>query len=168
MATGKHQLKFGVDYRGLNPTALSRSADVSYTFTTPANVAASTINISTVTRKSPVDYAYRNFSTYAQDAWKTPRLTLTFGLRWDVNPAPKGRNDTTIYAATQTDDLATLAFAPVGTPLWETDYGNIAPRFGAAYSLSKSGSTVLRGGFGVFYDLPAGAISNVVIASQRA
>jgi hypothetical protein len=165
---GNHQLKFGVDYRTLNPTALSRSADLSYTFTTPANVAASRINISTVTRKSPVDYGYRNFSTYAQDTWKTtPQLTLTYGLRWDVNPPPHGRNDTIIYAAAQTDDLSTLAFAPPGTPLWETNYGDIAPRVGAAYRLTKGGSTVLRGGFGVFYDLPAGAISNVVILSPN-
>jgi hypothetical protein len=168
MVSGNHQLKFGVDYRMLNPSALSRSADLSYTFTTPANIAASRVNISTVTRKSPVDYAYRNFSAYAQDGWRTtPQLTLTYGLRWDVNPAPHGRNDTTIYAATQTDNLATLAFAPPGTPLWETTYGNIAPRVGAAYRLTKTGSTVLRGGFGVFYDLPAGAISNVVILSPN-
>ncbi len=168
MVAGNHQLKFGADYRMLNPSALSRSADLNYTFTTPANIAASIVNISTVTRKSPVDYAYRNFSAYAQDAWRTtPQLTLTYGLRWDVNPAPHGRNNTTIYAATQTDNLATLAFAPVGTPLWETTYGNIAPRVGAAYRLTKGGSTVLRGGFGVFYDLPAGAISNVVILSPN-
>jgi Carboxypeptidase regulatory-like domain/TonB dependent receptor-like, beta-barrel/TonB-dependent Receptor Plug Domain len=168
MAAGNHQIKFGVDYRRLNPSALSRSADLSYTFTTPANIAASIINISTVTRKSPVDYAYRNFSAYAQDAWKsTSQLTLTYGLRWDVNPAPHGRNDTSIYAATQTDNPATLAFASPGTPLWETSYGNIAPRVGASYRLTKGGGTLLRGGFGVFYDLPAGAISNVVILSPN-
>ncbi len=168
LVAGNHQLKFGVDYRTLNPSALSRSADLNYTFTSPANIAASRVNISTVTRKSPVDYAYRNFSAYAQDAWRsTPQLTLTYGLRWDVNPAPHGRNDTTIYAATQTDNLAKLAFAPPGTPLWETDYGNFAPRVGAAYTLTKGGSTVLRGGFGLFYDLPAGAISNVVILSPN-
>ncbi len=168
MVAGNHQLKFGVDYRRLNPSALSRSADLNYTFTTPDNVRNSIINISTVTRKSPVDYAYSNFSAYAQDAWKTKqRLTLTYGLRWDVNPAPHGRNNTTIYAASQTDNLATLTFAPAGTPLWKTNYGDFAPRIGAAYRLSKSGSTVLRGGFGVFYDLPAGAISNVVILSPN-
>jgi carboxypeptidase family protein/TonB-dependent receptor-like protein len=168
MVVGKHQLKFGVDYRVLHPSALSRSADLNYTFTTPDNVRNSIINISTVTRKSPVDYAYSNFSAYAQDAWNASRrLTLTYGLRWDVNPPPHGRKDTIIYAASQTDNLATMTFAPVGTPLWETNYGDFAPRIGAAYRLTESGSTVLRGGFGVFYDLPAGAISNVVILSPN-
>jgi hypothetical protein len=32
-----------------------------------------------------------NFSAYGQDTWRvTPRLTLTHGLRWDVNPPLKG------------------------------------------------------------------------------
>ena len=168
MVRGGHQLKSGVDYRHLFPSALSRSADLNYTFTTAANVRNSIINISTVARKSPVDYAYNNFSAYAQDTWKTTqRLTLTYGLRWDVNPAPHGRKSTTIYAADQTDNPATLNFAPPGTPLWETTYGNVAPRLGAAYRLNKSGSNVVRGGFGLFYDLPAGAISNVVILSPN-
>ena len=165
---GAHQMRFGIDYRYLFPSAYSRAYDLSYTFASAADVRIGRASISTAGRRPRADYAYSNFSAYAQDTWKaTPRLTLTYGLRWDVNPAPHGRNGLVLYAANQTDNLAALSFAPPGTPLWATTYANIAPRLGAAYKLTQSGSTVLRGGFGVFYDLPAGAISNVVILSPN-
>jgi hypothetical protein len=166
MVAGNHSLKFGIDFRLLNPSRLQRSADLAYTFPTIGSIGSNsvtpTINMSILARRSRVDYASRNYSAFAQDNWRaTSRLMLTYGLRYDVNPAPYGRNDTVFLAPTQTDNPVTLAFAPVGTPLWETDKKNFAPRFGAAYRLTSAGSTVVRGGFGVFYDLPAGAISNV-------
>jgi hypothetical protein len=165
---GSHQLKVGVDYRHLSPSAYSRSYDLQYIFASPAAIALGQVSLLTVNRRGEEDYAYDNYSLYAQDTWKpTPRLTLTYGVRWDVNPAPHGRNGTVLYAANQIDNLSTLAFAPAGTPLWETTYRNFAPRFGIAYQPGKSGSTVLRGGFGMFYDMPAGAISNVVILSPN-
>ena len=165
---GSHQMRFGVDYRCLFPSAYSRAYDLSYTFASVADAGTGRASISTVGRKPQADYAYSNFSAYAQDTWKaTNRLTLTYGLRWDVNPAPHGRNGTVLYAANQTDNPGTLAFAAPGTPLWKTTYANLAPRIGVAYKLSEQGSTVIRGGFGVFYDLPAGTISNVVILSPN-
>ena len=34
----------------------------------------------------------QNISLYGQDTWKiTPRFTMTYGLRWDVNPPLEGR-----------------------------------------------------------------------------
>jgi hypothetical protein len=75
------------------------------------------------------------------------------GLRWEVNPAPgvtQGLNGYTIQGAGPN----TWSLAPQGTPLWQTTYGNFAPRLGAAYVLrSTSGwETVVRGGGGVFFD----------------
>ena len=165
---GSHQLRFGVDYRYLFPSAYSRAYDLSYTFSSVADVSIGRATVSTVGRLPQADYAYSNFSAYAQDTWKARRrLTVTYGLRWDVDPPPHGRNGLVLYAANQTDNPAALSFAPPGTPLWDTTYGNIAPRLGAAYQLDESGFTVVRGGFGVFYDLPAGAISNVVSLSPN-
>src|SRR5262249_31091165 len=51
--------------------------------------------------------------------------------------------------------------APKGTPLWNTQYGNIAPRMGIAYRLDAKGDFVLRAGAGIFYDLGLGAASIV-------
>jgi hypothetical protein len=55
-----------------------------------------------------------------------------------------------------------MTMAPKGTPLWKTTYNNFAPRVGLAYGLSQSRGheTVLRGGFGVFYDLGTGPSGN--------
>ena len=42
---------------------------------------------------SGVSVRTKSFSLYGQDTWKiTPQLTLTYGLRWDVNPPPQGNN----------------------------------------------------------------------------
>jgi hypothetical protein len=104
----------------------------------------------------------QNFSFYGQDTWKiTPRLTLTYGLRWEINPALKGKNlENQPFTVTGLDNPATLALAPRGTPLYQTTYGNVAPRVGLAYQIGGKPNllTVLRGGFGIFYDLGYGSL----------
>src|SRR5690606_38237463 len=50
----------------------------------------------------------------------------------------------------------TATLATEGTDPWETAMLNFAPRIGASHLLDEEGRTVLRGGFGVFYDLSTG------------
>src|SRR6266850_1510716 len=104
----------------------------------------------------------QNFSFYAQDTWKlTPRLNVTYGIRWDINTPLKGKNlANQPFAVTGLNDPATLALAPRGTPLYQTTYGNVAPRVGMAYQFSgiRNWEAVLRGGFGIFYDLGYGSV----------
>src|SRR4029077_13924509 len=93
--------------------------------------------------------------------WRiTPRLALTYGLRWDVNPPLRGKksaNDP--YTVTGLDNPATIALAPRGTPLYQTTYGNVAPRLGLAYQLRGNSAygLTLRAGVGIFYDLGQGS-----------
>ncbi|HEY0307067.1 MAG TPA: TonB-dependent receptor [Acidobacteriaceae bacterium] len=81
-------------------------------------------------------------SFYAQDQWKlTPRLSLNYGLRYDLDFQPQG------YNLNMSDPVQ--APLPKGIP---RDYNNFAPRIGFAWSLDRKGDTVLRGGYGMFYD----------------
>ena len=56
-----------------------------------------------------------------------------------------------------------MTLAPRGTPLYETTYGNFAPRIGLAYQFGgiRNWGAVLRAGFGIFYDLGQGSLGGV-------
>src|SRR5439155_5788576 len=100
-----------------------------------------------------------NFSAYAQETFRaTARLTLDYGVRWEVNPAPRGL-DKPLFTLQGFPDLAALALAPAGTPLYPTRWRKLAPRLAAAYRLHEStaGSLLVRGSYGYFYDTGAGA-----------
>jgi hypothetical protein len=151
-----HQLKFGIDYRRLSPTfSLSRYFQQASFSNANAVRNASVSSLGLLANKD-AEPRFVNFSAFAQDTWRTSqRLTLTYGLRWEVNPAPHGADSNDAYTAIGSDNPATMALAPQGTPLYNTQYLNLAPRFGIAYMLSQTPGreTVLRGGVGVFYDM---------------
>ncbi len=50
--------------------------------------------------------------------------------------------------------------------LIKTDWNNFAPRVGFAYDLTGKGTTVVRGGFGIFYFIDRGGISNQLAQNQ--
>ncbi len=166
VVAGTHQLKFGIDYRVLLPVNGPRAYDQSVNFSGLTGVTGAiggTARSASVGSNEVVSLRFTNFSAYAQDTWKaTPRLTLTYGLRWDVNPAPKGRHGKDLFVLETPVNPAALSFTPRGTPLFETTYNNFAPRVGGVYRLfQKQGrETVLRGGFGIFYDLGSGSLGN--------
>src|SRR5207244_13331441 len=59
-----------------------------------------------------------------------------YGVRWELNPPPHEAKGNDPFTVQGLDQPATAALAPRGTPLWQTTYGNFAPRIGTAYSLS--------------------------------
>lgn len=173
---GGHQLKFGVDYRRVKPTVAGAALDEIPNINGSAGVFSSTVDFATIYGNEATTLLFHNYSAYAQDTWRiNPRFVLTYGLRWDVNPAPTGASRE-FDPATVADfnNLATTGLAPLGTPLFHTTYGNFAPRIGISYKLrDKAGwETVVRGGFGLFYDLSAGGLADLVelfpFASQKA
>jgi Carboxypeptidase regulatory-like domain/TonB dependent receptor len=152
---GRHQFKFGADYRRLAPFGIQASPFVDYFYFDSSGVTNnSASSIGQV--NGPAYPLYKNFSVFAQDEWKvSPRLTLSLGLRWDVNPPPGVTQGQTPYTiAFNSSDPNTWTLAAPGTALWKTSWYNIAPRLGAAYRLrDKSGwETVFRAGGGVFFD----------------
>ena len=166
VVTGGHQLKFGVDYRLLLPVGGPHAYDQLITFsglTGATGAISGNTQAATINSRDAVALSFINFSLYGQDTWKaTDRLTFTYGLRWDVNPAPQGRHGKDLLTFDNVNGPGALAVAPAGTPLYETTYNNFAPRFGLTYQLFRDGGrlTILRGGVGIFYDLGTGLISN--------
>ncbi len=89
-----------------------------------------------------------NHGFYLQDSFRlTPRLTANFGMRWDYFGVVKEKDN----LFNRFDPTGAGNVAPVGQ-LYGKDYNNFAPRFGFAYDLTGKGRTIIRGGWGLFYD----------------
>ncbi|MEN6536297.1 MAG: TonB-dependent receptor, partial [Bryobacteraceae bacterium] len=128
------------------------------------------------------NYAERSsiWGTYIQDDWKlTSKLTLNLGLRWEIEQPTTERYNRTVAGFNPTAALsisgaalANYAASPIAAVpanqfkvaggftyagangvdrgLWQTDRNNFMPRIGLAYSINPK--TVVRSGFGFFYD----------------
>jgi hypothetical protein len=162
LAVGAHGLKFGGDYRAIFLDQNGGRNDFYYYGpTTQQFVSTGTVDLSSG-MAIPSQILSKSLSLYAQDAWKaTSRLTMTYGLRWELSPAPSPRNGTILASWINVNDPATLALAPIGTPVYQTTYTNFAPRLGIALKLTDRGDFVLRAGVGVFYDLGTGAAASI-------
>lgn len=105
-------------------------------------------------------YTYSQFYAFAQDTYKlTPRLTINYGLRDEFYGGPQntGPNQD---ALVELGAGSTLAKQLVGATLTSSkgqifgSSNDVAVRVGASYDLFGTGRTLLRGGFGTFYDRP--------------
>ena len=102
-------------------------------------------------------FADKYFAVYSQNDWRaTSRLTINLGLRWDLQPAVTERfNHISAFDPTQTNVWGTQgveAFAGTNgysRHMWDTNYGDIGPRVGAAYRVTDT--LVVRGGYGTTY-----------------
>jgi hypothetical protein len=169
--TGSHSLKFGVDFRRLSPAYAPFLYGQSAFFNDVPSAGQGTLSFSEVQSDAGATLLFRNLGIFAQDTWRiASHLTLTYGLRWDVDFAPSSIQGPNIPGATgfNLSNLSQLALAPPGTPPFKTPFDNVAPRVGVAYQLSRNPDwgTVLRGGFGVFYDLATSEVGNVVLQAS--
>ncbi|HEV7377884.1 MAG TPA: TonB-dependent receptor [Pyrinomonadaceae bacterium] len=163
-----HQLKFGVDYRRLTPVYNSLKYNQSVVYDGVTGVVASSPgtalsgiakSVQVFAGADPRSPVFTNFSAYAQDTYRvTPRLSLTYGLRWELNPPPHEAGGNDPLTVQDLDNPSAITLAPRGTRLWKTTYNNFAPRAGLAYQLDTTPGRelVLRAGLGVFYDMGNG------------
>jgi hypothetical protein len=163
-ATGDHSFKFGVNFihEPVLVGAFPGNAETLYTF--PQDPTFYVANPA----QFPVDYAAGASSTpakdgsfaqsvqrvgiYGQDSWRASRhLTVNFGLRWQ---STFGLFTASGHGQEQNAALATLHALQIplipGPP--HDDHKQFGPRLGVAYAPGKSGKTVFRAGFGMFYN----------------
>jgi hypothetical protein len=161
-----HVLKAGLDFR----TSLPRTAPSLYVQQTEFADIQSALSLKSeftvVGANLPVHSSYKNYSVYAQDGWKASRrLSATYGVRWDYNPAPVGRaaNGNQPFAIENINKLPALSLAAPGTPIYRATRNDFAPRLGLVWGMRRSPGTesIIRAGAGMFYDLANGPAGNV-------
>jgi len=176
---GKHELKMGWDLRRLETLAHDLAGtNGNYVFSrnetalpgatgTSGNSFASFLlgqPDSATAAATPVQDAvikYQYYAGYFQDNWRvTNKLTLNIGMRYDIpinwyaptmgsvslttpNPAANGFPGAYIFPGSGPNRLGVTRF-------WPTDHSDWGPRAGFAYQIAPR--TVLRGGFGIFYE----------------
>ncbi len=92
------------------------------------------------------------FALYGQDNWQVnKRLNLNYGLRYDYEgPVHSNYPNLSIFDPTQPNGLS-VAGQQIAN-IYQKFWGAVSPRLGVAYQIDGSGKTVLRAGYGFYYD----------------
>ena len=105
---------------------------------------------------NPQQIRTESYNFFINDSYRiTQRLTLTGGLRYEYNSPPVDAEDhANVY------DVVSRSLVPVGTngvprSGFDADKNNFAPRVGFAWTIGDDQATVLRGGYGIYYDQSA-------------
>jgi outer membrane receptor protein involved in Fe transport len=100
-----------------------------------------------------------NYGFYLQDSYRvTPHLTLNYGLRWDYFGVIGEKNNllSNITSEAPAAGTGTFTLTQVGQPglsqLYNPRYRNFAPRLSLAWDVSGKGKSVIRAGWGMFFD----------------
>ncbi|HEX5966226.1 MAG TPA: TonB-dependent receptor, partial [Pyrinomonadaceae bacterium] len=158
---GNHLFKFGADLRFSQQNAFrdveSRGRlQFSPFFQLTGNALADMLFgfplLTSVARvDNPQQIRTESYNFFLNDSWRvTPRLTLTAGLRYEYNSPPVDAEDRARVFDLQTRNIVTVGTNGVPRSGFDADKNNFAPRVGFAWSIRES--TVLRGGYGIYYD----------------
>jgi hypothetical protein len=173
---GNHTFKFGADIRSASnlrvPSDANRTGVLNFDHLTTSNAGIGGIDLASFlfgdvasfnrfvsTTLNASEHQWRYFF-YGQDAWRvTPKLTVNYGLRWEiympesVNGKGNGGFANPALSSNPGDGVIRVAgYGPYGlSGNINNNYHAFAPRLGVAYSMNEK--TVVRMGFGVSYDI---------------
>ncbi len=129
---------------GYDSNVLSLADFLAGCFTSPTNIV----------QGNPKRQVFENtFSLFAQDAWQfSHQLNLNYGIRYDYSgPIHSQYHNLTTFDPSAPNGLAV---AGVNRPnIYQQFWTSFSPRVGFAYQPAGT-NTVIRGGFGMFYDAP--------------
>jgi len=156
-ATGSHRLQFGTHLSWLDDETGSAFFENGwFHFAANDDTLPDLFQLALRTPAIQLDARNLQIALYARDDW-TPRrdLTLTLGLRYDVETNGTNQGYVSPFAGK-------LPFIP--TTERPVDADNLAPRLGVAWEPGGDGRTVVRAGFGVFYDA---LVAGPLVALER-
>jgi hypothetical protein len=163
----KHDLKMGFDFRRTSVEQyfdkqfrgrLKFSGLSAFLAGTPESGGFGSVQYSGNTRRHTAE---NGEGLYLQDSLRlTPRVTLNYGLRWDYYGVIYEKNhlfdNFVVNSFDPTTDTGTGSVVPVGTAgqpgLYKPDYKNFSPRASIAWDVTGKSKTVIRAGYGLFYD----------------
>jgi hypothetical protein len=141
---GDHDMKFGFRY---NYTELRRVSQVQSNgqFRFNTDLPFDPLNPRTYPERLTIRTGTFNefinnhtYEAFAQDKWRiSPQTTLSLGIRYDLEVIPLDESTNPLFK---------------GSSKSPTDVNNFGPRVGFTHSLDPAGKSVLRGGYGIFYN----------------
>jgi hypothetical protein len=136
--TGTHTIKTGYQYQwGKYPRYNNANADLYQTYRSGVPLQVTVLN----TPLRVEETLDANLGLYAQDSWSLGRMTVNYGLRWDLNKQTISGQDVQVGRFANAP-----AYDDISFPTW-TDF---SPRLSMIYDLSGSGKTAVRVGFNRF------------------
>ncbi len=146
---GSHEVRLGADFLQLTPVLRDTNSSLGLIADSAQNAMNATDLWIAVSGPQIAHSVLKEESVFAADTWRIrPQLTASLGLRWEFTPPPELNADANPFL-----DLSDPSFIFSNQKsIWQRTYTNFAPRFGLAYRPSAESGTVLRAGWGIYYD----------------
>ena len=170
-STGKHLIRFGVDVRRSQQNAFRDVQSrgfinfLSPSFYTGIPLADLLLGLPSFTGGAQLDNPQylrtTSVNLFVHENWRLlSNLTVNLGLRYEYNSPPSDRFDHANLFDVETATLVGVGQQGIPRGGYEPDRNNFAPRIGLSWSPFDGGRTVLRAGYGVYYDQSALAVAN--------
>ncbi len=98
---------------------------------------------------------------FGQDDWRiSRRVSVNMGLRWDFLPHPYEAHNQQAAFNVNTGQVMIAGKNGISPSIIAQNYHDFGPRLGVTYDLKGDGTSVVRGGYGIFYYIDYGGINN--------